>query len=108
MGADNRSEIARTPAADITGTAIKNENLAEDSRLKPRSMPPEIVDPEREMPGNKAKTWKKPIQRESSQLTVSRDLTREPKISAISKKMLVKRRKIDAAFGLLKDFSSRS
>jgi hypothetical protein len=69
-------------------------------------MPPEIVEPEREMPGNKAKTWKKPIQSVSIQLTESRDLFREPKISAMSKKILVKIRKIAADFGLLKAFSN--
>ena len=51
-----RSRSATRPAPNITGTAMKNENRAASGRLRPRQRPAEIVAPEREMPGNRART----------------------------------------------------
>lgn len=43
------------------GIAIIKENLAASFLLKPTIMPPEIVDPDLEKPGNKASISKSPI-----------------------------------------------
>jgi hypothetical protein len=43
------------PAPTTIGIESKKENLAASSRDKPKNIPEEIVEPEREMPGNKAK-----------------------------------------------------
>jgi hypothetical protein len=43
------------PAARSIGKEIKNEYLAEDSLSKSRSIPPAIVEPDREIPGKRAK-----------------------------------------------------
>ena len=88
--------------------AIKKENLAEDSRSNPRSIPPEIVAPDLDIPGNSANNWKNPIQRASDQVEVVRDRLREPEISATSRNALVNKRKIAAAIGLLKACSKVS
>jgi hypothetical protein len=53
-GIDIRSQKARSPAASMIGIDIKKENLAAPSRSKFRNIPPVIVDPEREIPGNTA------------------------------------------------------
>ena len=43
-------------APNITGIAIKKENSADADRETPRSMPPRMVDPEREVPGTSDNT----------------------------------------------------
>ena len=40
---------------------MKNENSVAIERLVPTSKPPRIVDPERLVPGTRAKHWKSPI-----------------------------------------------
>ncbi len=52
----------------MAGMAMRNENLAESSRSWPVSMLVARVVPEREMPGNIAKTWERPTMRAYSQL----------------------------------------
>ena len=48
------SMLSYTPAAKKTGTDNKKANLAAVGRSKPRSIPPVMVDPDREAPGNTA------------------------------------------------------
>ena len=45
----------KSPAPTTIGMERRNENLAAFSLLKPRSIPPEIVAPERENPGKRAR-----------------------------------------------------
>ena len=45
----------------ITGIAIKNENSAAIVLEVPNITAPKIVDPDLDVPGIKARTWKKPI-----------------------------------------------
>ena len=54
-GTLDKSTMAANPATSIIGIDIKNENRADNGRSKSRVMPPAIVAPEREIPGNKAK-----------------------------------------------------
>ena len=49
------------PALKIIGSDIKKENLAESFLENPKIIPIEIVDPDLETPGKRAKLWKKPI-----------------------------------------------
>ena len=49
------------PAPRMAGSASSIENLAAASRARPRKIPPAIVEPAREMPGARAKAWKKPM-----------------------------------------------
>lgn len=50
-------------APNIVGIPKKNENSAEIKRDAPSKIPPKIVAPEREVPGIKASTWKRPIKK---------------------------------------------
>lgn len=47
-------------APNIVGIPKKNENSADTKREPPIKMAPRIVAPERDVPGIKARTWKKP------------------------------------------------
>ena len=51
----------RPLAPTIVGIAIKNENSAAAVRVRPRSIAPRIVEPEREVPGIIARIWNNPI-----------------------------------------------
>ena len=46
---------SKPPARTTIGIDNRKENRAASSRFKPKSIPPEIVDPEREIPGSRAK-----------------------------------------------------
>lgn len=48
-------------APNIVGIPKKNENSVEIKREQPINIAPKIVAPERDVPGIKAKTWKKPM-----------------------------------------------
>ena len=48
--------IFKRDAPSIMGIAIKNENSAAAARLTPNSIPPMIVEPERDVPGIKEST----------------------------------------------------
>lgn len=48
--------IFKQEAPNIIGIAIKNENSAAATRETPESIPPNMVDPERDVPGIKDKT----------------------------------------------------
>ena len=48
-------------APNITGMARKNVNLDATSRVQPKSKPPMMVEPEREVPGTSESTWKHPM-----------------------------------------------
>lgn len=45
----------KTPAITTMGIESKKENFAASSRDNPISIPPEIVEPERDIPGKRAK-----------------------------------------------------
>ncbi len=49
------------PQPNMTGMARKNVNSAAAVREQPHSMPPMMVEPERDVPGIMASTWKQPI-----------------------------------------------
>lgn len=51
-----RSLMLITPAPNITGMDIRNENFAASSRFNLRNKPPAMVDPDLDMPGKIAKT----------------------------------------------------
>ena len=53
--------ISNEPAPNSIGIAIKKEYFADFSFSIPIIIPMDIVIPEREIPGNNAKTWIKPI-----------------------------------------------
>ena len=48
-------------APNITGIARKNENSEATPLLVPKRTAPKMVEPEREVPGIRARTWKQPI-----------------------------------------------
>lgn len=56
FGTSNKSFRLKIPAPIITGIDIKNENLAASFRLSPWRTPPDIVDPDLEIPGKSDKT----------------------------------------------------
>jgi len=58
------------------GTARKNENSVAAGRDKPKSMPPMMVAPEREVPGIRAKHCAMPTLSASRQFIVRVDSTR--------------------------------
>src|ERR1700675_4801724 len=60
-----------TVAPNIVGIARKNENSVAAGRDRPRSRPPMMVAPEREVPGIMDNTWATPIQIASAGLTAS-------------------------------------
>jgi len=97
-----KSIRANIPAADITGIAIKKENLAEDFLSKFLINPPDIVEPDLEIPGNRARTWNRPISRASIH-DKSRNLReRLPSNSPRNNKRDVINKEIAVAVGLLK------
>ena len=49
------------PAPRITGIPKRKANFIDSSLESPKSNPPEIVEPEREKPGIRAKLWNIPI-----------------------------------------------
>ena len=65
-GRFTRSFILITPAPNITGMDIRNENFAASSRFNFRKIPPAIVEPDLDTPGKIAKTWKQPMINASS------------------------------------------
>jgi hypothetical protein len=56
FGVANKSKTASTPAANIMGIDMRNENLAASVLSKFLVIPPAIVDPDLEVPGNTAIT----------------------------------------------------
>ncbi len=48
-------------APAIVGIPMKKENSAAVVRSKPRMSAPIIVAPEREVPGTRDRTWKRPV-----------------------------------------------
>ena len=64
-GVPDRTNLrALMPLAPImVGIAMKKENSAAAARDSPSSMAPRIVEPEREVPGISASTWKQPMSR---------------------------------------------
>ena len=48
-------------APNMTGIARKNVYSVATTRLVPNKIPPKIVEPERDVPGTRESTWKKPI-----------------------------------------------
>ena len=54
------------PAAMSVGTARKNENSVAALRERPKSIPPMIVAPDRDVPGIRAKAWAMPTLSASS------------------------------------------
>ncbi len=65
-----------TVAPSIVGMARKNENSVAALRDRPNSMPPMMVEPERLVPGIRAKDWAKPTLRASSAVIWSTVSTR--------------------------------
>ena len=55
----------RSDAPSITGIAMKNENSDAATRETLQSIPPIIVEPDREVPGINDNTWKHPIENAS-------------------------------------------
>jgi hypothetical protein len=56
LGTLSKSLMLMTPAPNIIGIDIKKENFAASSLLSFRSIPAEIVAPERDSPGKIART----------------------------------------------------
>ncbi len=48
-------------APNMTGMARKNVKRAATERVVPKSRPPMMVEPEREVPGTSDSTWKQPM-----------------------------------------------
>ena len=64
----------RPEAPNMTGIARKNVNLDATARVQPRSRPPMMVEPEREVPGISESTWNRPIPRAVFQLSSSSEV----------------------------------
>src|SRR6185295_11213026 len=60
-------------AADTMGTAARKEYSAAASRVKPSSIPPTMVEDERDIPGHKARHWKHPMPKACLKFTESAD-----------------------------------
>ena len=73
-----------TPQPNMTGIARKNVNSAAAVREQPHSMPPMMVEPERDVPGMMASIWKQPIFSDVFQSISSTVRTRNRAISASS------------------------
>ena len=58
-------------AANMIGTAATNEYSAARARFSPSSIPPIIVEPEREKPGHNAMHWQRPMPSASLGVTSS-------------------------------------
>ena len=65
-------------APNMTGMARKNVNLDATERVQPKSKPPMMVEPERDVPGISESTWKQPIPSAVFQLRSS-SVVMEPK-----------------------------
>ena len=73
------------------------ENRADEGRLKFLIMPAVIVEPDLDIPGNNAKTWERPIQMASLQLSSSKLRCLVPVFSPITRIMAVPIRKTAVA-----------
>ena len=65
-------------APNMTGMARKNVNLDATERVQPKSRPPMMVEPERDVPGTSESTWKQPMPSAVFQLRSS-SVAMEPK-----------------------------
>ena len=70
-------------APNMTGMAKKNVNLLATARVQPKSKPPIMVEPERDVPGTSESTWNKPIPKAVFQ-DRSSSVAMEPKSSPSS------------------------
>ena len=74
--------VSYPPAASITGAASRKAKRVADGRSRLRSIPPGMVEPERDEPGKTANTWNSPTIRLSFQVMVLSSRERFPNHSA--------------------------
>ena len=86
----------------MTGMDIRNEKRAAEGRSRLRVIPPVIVAPDRDIPGNNAKIWEIPIQMASSQSMLFKSRFLFPIFSANTNSAAVPNKKNAVTSGLLK------